>query len=278
MTGEDILEAGLNDSHYLVHGDHGESAEALDPVMITGIVTAILEVIRSCRSPENAARQISRGGHLSKKHVRRILKKKGYPRDKRDEVAGRMAEKGRRLTEDEIQSILNDSDDVPEPPPETGGEYPYWPGATAILLLCLLPVSANAAEEYRWWPMVEQAKVETESYWPIPAKAKPARIIQLRDKVCIRAIEDEKILFPRLKASGWKIGPGPENHIQTIFVEDHPDLARKYGYRNRCPTYVAVVNDRVVSRWEGRIPENTVATMLTQAVSALKGNTQQASR
>lgn len=150
MNGEDILKDGIIKTNEEVN-----PGAAIDPASIIAIITSIFEAIRLCRNPEAAERQVQRGGAIAKSRLRKILKKEGYSKAKRNEMAAKLAEKGRNLTEEEVKAIIDDAQDMPEPNPPGG----WWPQWTAAILLALIPATANAD----WWPQVTEAAM----IWPV---------------------------------------------------------------------------------------------------------------
>lgn len=55
--------------------------------------------------------------------------------------------------------------------------------------------------------------------------------------------------FESMKAAGWKIGAGPDNHIQIVDREAVPDLVEKLGVRE-FPTVVCISDDEIVRAFQ----------------------------
>jgi len=247
ITGESILHKGIVESHEKVNPN-----QAIDVTMIIGIVSSIFEMIRGCSSPASASRQIKRGKSLAYRSVKKALKKQGYEGNVK-KVAREIAEKGRDLSEEEIQMILDDAADVPQPPPKPGGLWPLW----VLLPLLLMPSFAQAG----LWPVVEDKSVEVAqaSIWPVtytvpqdePEKILDRMYIMTAEgcppcKEALDRLQKKDGPFDKLKESGWLIGTEGSVHIQIVDV-DKSNIDDRLGV-HYTPAFVMVKDGQVVRR------------------------------
>jgi hypothetical protein len=212
-SGEKILEDAFTE----VHGEVLPN-RAIDPATIMALVMAAFQAIQSCLNAGAAKRQIQRGGAIVKTRLKKILKGKGYDKKDRREMADKLAARGTNLTEEEIDEILSDSQDVPADRP---GKKPWWPlGVTGALILSFFPMTANAG----WWPTVDVQPVtisdpEPLFMWPTtePEVMQTRIILEISDKCgpCEFVLKNQ---IPILEKSGWTVGEGPENHVQIVNV------------------------------------------------------------
>lgn len=56
--------------------------------------------------------------------------------------------------------------------------------------------------------------------------------------------------FAALTSRGWTIGPGEENHVQTVDLDARPDLRARYGV-DAVPAWVLIDGDRELRRRYG---------------------------
>lgn len=133
MNGEDILRRELTAAHQELQPN-----AIFDPMIIVGIITSILELIRGCRNPEA---HIKRGSAIAEVRIRRMLKKEDYRGDVRA-MARELAKRGSKLTDGEVSSIVEESKDVG-----------FWP-LLVVLFLCLS--SVTQADDL--WPQQCQCK------------------------------------------------------------------------------------------------------------------------
>lgn len=166
--GEEVLSAALADSHAKVSG---EGASALDPTIIITVIGMILDFIKSCRNQGEAAARIKEGGALSFMGVRKALTAGGYAdelnsrerRIKIREVAREMTAKGKTATQADIDAILAEANDIPDPP--GGGATGPWPFA---ILLAVGLIFSNVAQAQSPFPVDYQpaAQPSTSLYQP----------------------------------------------------------------------------------------------------------------
>lgn len=153
-TGEQILEEGLLSTH----GKLEPASAFFDPTTLARIITDILELFRGCSSPARARLQIQRGGAIAKTSIRNVLRKNGYRGRDLWQTASDLAEQGTKLSEADIDALLEDAADVPTPPPSNN----WWAATSLALALVLLPNFASAAD---WWPS-EPSVVHDVNFWP----------------------------------------------------------------------------------------------------------------
>ncbi len=101
-------------------------------------------------------------------------------------------------------------------------------------------------------PAGSQASTRSES---TTETAKPAprntRVLYITAGDCDRCAEElarfrkSGGLFESMQAKGWKIGEGPENHIQIVDREEIPELVQKLNVREY-PTVACISNGEIV--------------------------------
>ncbi len=58
-----------------------------------------------------------------------------------------------------------------------------------------------------------------------------------------------KARFPWLKASGWSVGDAPDNHVQVVDIDRHPEVWSKWRKADtQIPLIVVIDGDREVRR------------------------------
>lgn len=142
-SGEDLLKKAVTEAQAEVNPN-----QVIEIGMIIGLVTAIFEIIKACRTPEVAGAHIQRGSAIANRQMRRALVREGYQGDVR-EMAAKLVAKGANATPVEIQAVLEESQDVPDAPR-------LWPAA--ILAVCLTFVGSAAmaqdSESSGLWPQI----------------------------------------------------------------------------------------------------------------------------
>jgi hypothetical protein len=151
-TGEQIL----TDAIAKAHGETHPHASALDITAILGIVSVIIEFIKGCRNQATAESHIKRGSATAYGSALKALRHAGYKGDKRA-MAHRLTLEGKELSPAEMQAILSESEDVPQPPSPSGP----WP--LALLLALLFGCSTAIASP---WPMLTSVSLTQSNVWP----------------------------------------------------------------------------------------------------------------
>lgn len=83
-------------------------------------------------------------------------------------------------------------------------------------------------------------------------------------KPCVDAMEGPQQFPEWLRKAGWKIGVGPENHIQLVDIDHRDDLKTIYKIES-IPSMVVIGSDLKVHEYTGRqslvdlLPKNTSA-------------------
>lgn len=147
--GEEVLAKALTDSH----AENTPNASMIDPTMIITIIGMILDFIKGCRNPASAEARIRQGGALSFAAVRKALKAGGYQGDIRG-TARSMTRKGETCTQEELDAVLADAADVPQPPSSDGP----WPFVIAVA--CVLGFGSMATASDGPWPQIAQDVTE----------------------------------------------------------------------------------------------------------------------
>lgn len=128
-------------------------AEAtIDVVLIQAFLSTILSFIRGCSSQSTAEERIREGGPVAMHTALQVVKKTTDLRGKeRRQKAAELVEQGKKLTTDEMKSLLSDANDLPTPKTPVG----VWP---VLLLLSLSLCSTASAQEPKGiWPVdIEQ--------------------------------------------------------------------------------------------------------------------------
>lgn len=244
MNGEDLLEQALSESM----AKHTPN-RAIDPFTIQMIIQAIFEGIRLCSDRGSAARQIRRGKSTARVKLYKMFRKNGYSRAESKDLSEEMAKRGRDLSEEEIQAILSDATDMPEPKPSPPGTS-FWPTWSLVFILTLTGL-CGPSQAADWWPIYEEpsAQFSVDDMWPSPeepeAKPRSTRALFFKTDNCHWCDYQERNAFPILKEAGFTIGPEPSNHIQVINDEA---LASKYNI-TAYPTMVMLVDGKETSRF-----------------------------
>ena len=68
----------------------------------------------------------------------------------------------------------------------------------------------------------------------------------------------EGTTISELEKVGWKVGNGPENHIQMVDVDENPELFQRYGLTH-VPSFVLIRNGELVSKEVGSRTASQVA-------------------
>lgn len=124
---------------------------AIDLVLITTFISQFLAAIRGCRSPEQAKAQIRKGGAVAYGQALRIVRDEGYKGREARELAWDIKTGGAELTDPELEELIVESRDLPQPAPAPGGFWPMW----ALLLLPLFASTVAAQETTKFWPIDE---------------------------------------------------------------------------------------------------------------------------
>lgn len=129
-----------------------DTEAAIDVVLIQTFLSTILSFIRGCSSQSTAEERIREGGPVAMHTALQVVKKTTNLRGKeRRQKAAELVEQGKKLTTEEMNSLLNDAKDLPTPKAPIG----IWP---VLLLLSLLLCSSSSAQEPKGiWPVdIEQ--------------------------------------------------------------------------------------------------------------------------
>lgn len=135
--------------------DAPESGEAaFDPTLWLSFISGVVEIFRGCRNPATAREHIKEGSAVSYRYAVQLAKDEGYKGNERKRVAKELVAKGKTLTDEELDGIQKDAEDLPQPPPTAGGFWPMW---IAILAL-LIPAAVYSQEKpTSFWPIdIEQ--------------------------------------------------------------------------------------------------------------------------
>lgn len=143
MSGEAILRKAVTEAQTEVNPNQSITVEG-----ITAIIGAIFEAIRGCRSPATASAHIQRGSAIATLKVRKALESNGYRGDAHA-MAAAVVKRGGKLTPEELASIVEESKDLPQPPPASGGFWPMW-----LIMFALMP-AIGQAQETKFWPIDE---------------------------------------------------------------------------------------------------------------------------
>ena len=102
---------------------------------------------------------------------------------------------------------------------------------------------------------------------PLLADERPGRVLFFHAswcKPCVEALEGPQEFPDWLRKAGWKIGVGPENHIQLVDIDRRDDLKTIYNIES-IPSMVVIGGDLKVHEYKGRqsivdlLPKNTSA-------------------
>lgn len=158
-NGEEILTNALSECDQQSKPPGAEAFVEWIPVII-----AIFEVIRSCFSPSAAMRQMKRGGAIARSRIKAALVQGNYKGDL-DAMAARMAAKCKNASDDELQKILDDAKDMPDPTKQSG---PWPTGEWTAAILAMLLFSSTA---FAQWPAAPPPAGPT-SLWPTQPEVK----------------------------------------------------------------------------------------------------------
>lgn len=200
---------------------------AFDPTLIVALVGQIITAIRGCRSPERAKAQIREGGAVAYSQAIRIVRDEGYKGREARELATDIVREGVNMTDAELDELITESKDLPQPPPAAGGFWPMW----GLLLLAL--------------PSVGLAQDSTTKFWPIDAEQN--RRLDAHDKLLSDIVARMAVVPSAPSVLAIANNPRQSPWVETATGRTSDDhLIRVHGYtREQIAGLTQVQKDRL---------------------------------
>lgn len=173
QTGEAVLKSLITDAYN--DTQTGATGQALDPLVITGIASAILEIIKNAKDVFCASSMIKSAHAVTYGQALKAVRYGGYegtPKETRA-FAHAIVARGAAAKDDDVAAVLREADLVPQPRVSTGP----WPMVVlAALLVGAGAVSASASTAATPWPLTPTRAsawptVELEKLAPAPSSA-----------------------------------------------------------------------------------------------------------